>query len=83
MRGVEVFVVFPVAAFHFAVVPGHVGSNRLVANAELLQSLLKERICFRTDAAVGKAGAIVRLDALYGIREAFDTTPRTRTSCAP
>ena len=73
---VEIFVVLTVTALHFAVVPGRIGFNQLVADTEVLQSLFKERgfVVLGADEAVSKFGAVVRLDALYGIWKAFNAT---------
>ena len=46
-----------------------------MADAELLQGLLKERglVLLGRDKAVGKFSAVVRLNALYDILETLDT----------
>ena len=42
MAGVEVFIVFPMAAFHLAVVPWRKRLDLFVADAELCQCFLEE-----------------------------------------
>ena len=73
MVGIEVFIVFAVAALDLAVVPGGEGLNAFVLNAKSIQRHFKE--CFLVGALrvepVGKLGAIVGLDTLNSIREAF------------
>ena len=73
MVGIEVFIVFAVAALDLAVVPGGEGLNAFVLNAKSIQRHFKE--CFLVGALrvepVGKLGAVVGLDTLNSIREAF------------
>lgn len=41
MAGVETFLVFPVAAFHFAIVAGCIGTDQLVPDSQLSGGTLK------------------------------------------
>ena len=41
MTGIELLVVFPVAAFYLAIVPGCVWLDQFVPNAELIQGFFK------------------------------------------
>ena len=43
MTGINFFVIFSVAAFHFAVMPRSKGTNLLVPDAKTSQRVLKER----------------------------------------
>lgn len=43
MGGIEAFVIFPMAAFHFAVISGRIGSDQPVPDAAAFQMRLKER----------------------------------------
>ena len=43
MTGIKFFVIFSVAAFHFAVMPRSKGTNLLVPDAKTSQRVLKER----------------------------------------
>ena len=43
---VEAFLVFPVAAFYFAVVPGRVGTNPFVPYAQIKGALLEKGFDF-------------------------------------
>lgn len=75
VRSVEVLVVFAMAALHLAVVPGSVGLDELVLDAERLQRHLKEGFLvgvLRIE-SVGKLRAIIRLDTFNGIRKSFHT----------
>ena len=55
--------------------PGGVGLDELMANAESIQGLFKKRLSVRRLGveAVGKLRTVVGLDALDGIEEALDT----------
>ena len=71
VRSIKFFVVFTVTAFHFAVVPWGIGTDELVADAKLFQLQFKERGfigAFRQE-AVGKLGAVVRLNTFNEVRE--------------
>ena len=73
MVSIEVFVVFAVTAFDLTVVSWSEGFNAFVLNAKPIQRHFKE--CFLVGALrvepVGKLGAVVGLDTLNSIREAF------------
>ena len=73
MAGVELFIVFSVAAFYFPVVPGCVYPDFLVPDTELLQSHFKERwlISFTVSHSIGEFGAVVCLDTFNQIRKIF------------
>ena len=75
MCGVEIFIVLAVTALHFAVVPGRVGPDEFMTDAQLFQCHLKERLflCALRVEPVGELGAIVRLDTLNGIGELLRT----------
>ena len=73
MGGIELLVIFTVAALHFAVVARGVGTDELVADAELLQFQLKESRfigAFRQK-AISKLSSVVGLDTFNEIRELF------------
>ena len=67
MGGVKAFLVLPVAALYLAVVPGRVGADELVPDAQRGSGGLKER--WQTPLAAGKAvcefKAIVCLDTFH------------------
>ena len=67
MAGIETLLVLPMAALHFAVVAGRIGTYSLVANAKIGSSSLKQRgqISLATGETVGELKAIVRLDAFH------------------
>ncbi len=72
MGGIEPLIVLPVAALHLAVMPWRIGADYLVPDAMLLQTHLEKGGLIPVGGkAVGKFGAIVRLDALNGAREGF------------
>ena len=72
MGGIEPLIVLPVAALHLAVMPWRIGADYLVPDAMLLQTHLEKGGLIPVGGkAVGKFGAIVRLDALNGARESF------------
>ncbi len=72
MGGIEPLIVLPVAALHLAVMPWRIGADYLVPDAMLLQTRLEKGGLIPVGGkAVGKFGAIVRLDALNGAREGF------------
>ena len=72
MGGIEPPIVLPVAALHLAVMPWRIGADYLVPDAMLLQTHLEKGGLIPVGGkAVGKFGAIVRLDALNGARESF------------
>lgn len=73
MSGIEAFIVFPVAAFHFAIVSRRIRPDQLMADAVPLQMVLKEgRLVPVGGKAVGELCAIVRLYALNGEGEGFE-----------
>ena len=63
------------AALHFAVVSGRVGSDEFMTDAKLLQCSLKERLFPGTSGVepVGELFAVVGLDTLNDIWEALHT----------
>ena len=63
---IEALLIFSMAAFDLAVVPGSIGTNELVSDAELSSCVLKQggNIPFGVGKAVGKLKAVVGLDAL-------------------
>ena len=65
MRSIEFFIVFTVTALHFAVVTWGIGTDELVADAELFQFQFKEGrfVGAFGQKAVGKLGAVVRPNA--------------------
>ena len=73
MAGVELLVVFSVAAFHFSVVSRRKGFDFLVPNTEFRKRFLKERQRFVPTVAhfISKFKPIVCLDALNGIGKFF------------
>jgi len=72
MGGIEPLIVLPVAALHLAVMPWRIGADYLVPDAMLLQTHLEKGGLIPVGGkAVGKFGAIVRLDALNGAGEGF------------
>lgn len=73
MRSIELLVIFTVATLHLAVVARCVGTDELVADAELFQFQLKEGrfIGAFWQEAVGKLSAVVGLDTFNEIRELF------------
>ena len=75
MAGIELFVVFSVAAFYLAVMPRSKGADLLVLDAELGQCFLKECQWFFLTVShfVGKLKSIIRLDTFNGIGN-FSTT---------
>lgn len=72
MGSVEPLVVLPVAAFHLAVMPWHIGADYFMPDAMLFQMYLEKGGLIPVGGkTVGKFSAIVRLDALHGVREGF------------
>ena len=72
MSGIEPFIVFPMAAFHFSVMSGRIRPDQLVMDAVAFQMYLKEGGLISVGSkAVGKLGPIVRLDALNGKGKRF------------
>ena len=70
---VEPLLVVPVAAFYFAVVPGCLGTDRLVDNVKPAAKNIQRMntICLL---CVGKFSAVVRLDHVRRITEVDDRT---------
>lgn len=64
---IEAFLVFPVAAFHFSVMPWGVRTDELVPDAKISGSLLKKGldIPFTVGKAVCKFKTVVGLDAFH------------------
>ena len=73
--GIEIFIVFAMAALDLAVVPGRERFNTLVLYAVLFERDFKESLFVGTlrVEAVGKLRAVVRLDAFDGIWKAIYT----------
>lgn len=72
MSGIEPFIVFPMAAFHFPVMSGRIRPDQLVADAVAFQMYLKEgRLISVGSKAVGKLWSVVCLNAFNGKRERF------------
>ena len=77
VRGIEVFVVFAVAALDLAVMAGRVDLNELVPDTQLVKRSLKERraIGFGAGHLGGKLRAVVRLYALDHVGELLYAMP--------
>ena len=75
MVSIEGFVIFSMAALDLTVMPGRERLNAFVLNTKAIQRYFKERFLVGAPRveAVGKLGAIVRLNTLDGVREAFHT----------
>ena len=75
MAGIEVFVIFTMAALDLPVVSRREGLNAFVLDAKLIQRNFKECFLVRTLRVepICELGAVVRLDAFDSIREAFHT----------
>lgn len=72
MGCIEPLIVLPVAAFHLAVMPWRIGTDYLVPDAVLLQTHLEKGGLIPVGGeAVGKFGAVIRLDALNQAGEGF------------
>ena len=67
MAGIEPFLILTVAALDLAVVSRCIGTNQLVANAQLGGGFLKQRgqIALAVRKTVGKLEPVVRLDTLH------------------
>ncbi len=67
MAGVEAFLVFPMAALHFSVVAGRIGTDQLMADTEAGGGALKKRgqVLPAVGEAVGELKTVVRLDAFH------------------
>ena len=67
MRVIETLLVFTVAALHLAVVSGGVGTDELMADAELGSSSLKKRrqALFRAGEAIGELKAVICLNTFH------------------
>ena len=77
VRSIEILVIFAVATFNLAVVTRCKDSNELVADNQIIKRLLKERWPFFLGAAHPSREfcAVIRLDALDGIRELLHAMP--------
>lgn len=64
MRGVKAFLVFPVAALHFLVVPRSPGWDQLMPDPRRIQRGIEGAILGLADILVGELRAIIRLDGL-------------------
>ena len=73
VAGIELLIIFSVAAFYFTIVTGCKGFDFLVPDAEFSQCFLKERQRFVLTVAhfISKFKSIVCLDALNGIGKLF------------
>ena len=73
---IEAFLVFPVAAFHFSVMPWGVRTDELVPDAKISGSLLKKGldIPFTVGKAVCKFKTVVGLDAFHADAPCGHTT---------
>ena len=67
VAGIKAFLVFSVAAFYFAVVARGIGSDELVADAQLGGSGLKQsrEVPLAVGETIGKFKAVIRLDAFH------------------
>ena len=67
VAGVETLLVLAVAALHFAIVAGRVGTDELVADTQLGGGGLKQRGQFRLAAGetIGKFNAVICLDTFH------------------
>lgn len=73
MGSIEAFIVLPVAALHFAIVPRRIRPDQLMADAMPFQMFLKQGGLVSVGGkAVGKLRAVVRLYALDGAGEGFE-----------
>ena len=64
---IKAFLVFPVAAFHLAIMSGCVRTNELVLDTKLMRSFLKKGldVPFTVGKTVGKFKTVVSLDAFH------------------
>ena len=67
VAGIKSFLVFPVAAFHLAVVAGRIGTNQLVPDTQLHGCGFKQggQVSYAVGEAIGKLKAVVCLDARH------------------
>ena len=67
VAGIEAFLVLPVAALHFSVVPWCVGTDELVVYTELCSGSLKQggQVTFAVGETISELKSVVRLDALH------------------
>lgn len=73
MCGIKTFIVLPVASFHFAVMPGRIGTDQLMPDAVALQMDLEHGgLVLSGGKAVGEFVSIIRLDAFNGTGKSFD-----------
>ena len=75
--GIEILIIFPVAAFDLAVVPGRIRLDQFVLDAKLLQCFFKESFPVGTlsSETICELRSVVRLNTFNGIREMFHTMP--------
>lgn len=72
MSGIEPFIVFSMAAFHFSVMSRCIRSDQLVTDAVVFQMYLKESgLVFVGSKPIGKLWPVVRLDAFNGKGKRF------------
>lgn len=73
MSGIEALIIFPMTAFHFAIMPRSIGPYHFMSDAVMLQMNLKQGrpvpVCSKP---VGEFGSIVCLDALNRAGKGFD-----------
>ena len=71
--GIELFVIFAVAALDFAIVPGCIWADEFVTDAKTLKFQFKERRLVTSfwKQTVGKFGAVVGLDTFNGKGKSF------------
>ena len=67
MAGIKAFLVLPVAAFHFAIVPRRIGADELVADTELRGGAFKEggKVTLGVGETVGEFKPVISLDAFH------------------
>lgn len=69
---VKTLIIFPVAVFHFPIVPGSKGQDDFVTNPMQFQMFLEEGGLFSiASKTVGEFRSIVWLDVLDGTRKSF------------
>ena len=66
MTGIKTFLVFPVAAFYFAIMPWSIGTDKLVTDAQVGSGFLEKglEVPFAVRKTVRKFKTIVGLDTL-------------------
>ena len=66
MTGIKTFLVFPVAAFYFAIMPGSIGTDKLVADAQVGSGFLEKglEVPLAVRKTVSKLKTVIGLDTL-------------------